>query len=204
VRWAAVVVVLGLAAPVHATVYAYTDRDGVMHLTNLPDDPRYRPYPLTGKNNTFNWQDDIGKLRRVHRLDVVSYDELIIEAARYYTLPPALVKAVVAVESSFEPAAVSHAGAQGLMQLIPSTARAMQVRDAFDPRDNVYGGARYLRVLANKFEGSVRLTVAAYNAGPKRVSRARGVPNIEETQQYVRRVLTLYQHYLSNWDPGAR
>ena len=79
----------------------------------------------------------------------------------------------------------------------------MHVRDPFDPRDNVYGGARYLRVLANEFEGNVRLTVAAYNAGPKRVARVGGVPNIAETQTYVRRVLTLYQHYLSTWDPGV-
>ncbi len=118
-------------------------------------------------------------------------------------MPPSLVTALVAVVSSFEPAAFSHAGAQGLMQLIPSTARAMQVRDPFDPRDNVYGGVRYLRVLANEFGGSVRLTVAAYNAGPKRVRRARGVPNIAETETYVRRVLTLYEHYLSTWDPGS-
>ena len=203
IRAAVWVVSVAVAAPAGATMYAYTDKDGVLHLTNIPDDPRYRPYPLEGKQNTFRWQDDLGKLRRVHRVDVDAYDDLIVEAARYYTLPPALVKAVVAVESSFEPAAVSHAGAQGLMQQIPSTARAMQVRDPFDPRDNVYGGVRYLRVLANEFGGSVRLTVAAYNAGPKRVRRARGVPNIAETETYVRRVLTLYEHYLSTWDPGS-
>lgn len=202
-RVAVCLALLAVAAPASATVFAYTDKDGVIHLTNIPNDPRYRPYPLSGKNNTFKWQDDIGKLRRVHKVDVQSYDELIVEAALYYTLPPALVKAVVAVESSFEPAAVSHAGAQGLMQLIPSTARAMQVRDPFDPRDNIYGGARYLRIMANEFKGNVRLTVAAYNAGPKRVTRAGGVPEIDETQRYVRRVLTLYQHYLSNWHPGA-
>jgi len=202
-RAATFFLLFGLATPVRATVYAYTDKEGVIHLTNIPDDPRYRPFPLEGKSNTFEWQD-IGKLRRVHRVDVESYDALIIEAARYYTLPPALVKAVVAVESSFEPAAVSHAGAQGLMQLIGSTARAMHVRDPFDPRDNVFGGVRYLRVLANEFEGNVRLTVAAYNAGPHRVARAGGVPEIEETKRYVRRVLSLYKHYLSTWNPGAR
>jgi soluble lytic murein transglycosylase-like protein len=204
IRGAAFLLVLGLAAPARATVYAYTDKDGTIHLTNIPDDPRYRPYPVEGKNNTFRWQDDIGKLRKVHRVDVDAYDLLIVEAAQYYTLPPALVKAVVAVESSFEPAAVSHAGAQGLMQLIPRTARQMQVRDPFDPRDNIYGGARYLRVLANEFPGSVPLTVAAYNAGPERVTRAGGVPRIPETQTYVRRVLTLYKHYLKTWDPGDR
>jgi hypothetical protein len=196
--------VLGVAAPAAATVYAYTDRDGVMHFTNIPDDLRYRPYPLPGKQNTFEWQDDVGRLRRVHRVDIDSYDRLIVEAAAYYSLPAALVKAVVAVESSFEPAAVSHAGAQGLMQLIPSTARAMHVQDSFDPRDNIYGGTRYLRVLANEFTGDVRLTLAAYNAGPERVRRVGDVPNIPETRRYVRRVLTLYKHYLATWKPGER
>ncbi|OGQ83920.1 MAG: hypothetical protein A2289_25945 [Deltaproteobacteria bacterium RIFOXYA12_FULL_58_15] len=193
------------AAPTLAAVYSFVDKEGVLHLTNISDDPRSRPYPLEGKENTFTWRDDLGKMQKVHRTDVTRYDDLIIEAARYYSLPPALVKAVIAVESSFEAAAVSHAGAQGLMQLIPSTARAMHVIEPFDCRDNVYGGARYLRVMANHFDGNVRLTVAAYNAGPKNVENAGGaVPAIDETQRYVRRVLALYRHYLSTWKAGAR
>ena len=133
-----------------------------------------------------------------------TYDLIIIEAARYYSLPPALVKAVVAVESSFEPAAVSHAGAQGLMQLIPRTARAMHVRDVFDPRGNVFGGARYLRILANQFNGDIRRTLSAYNAGPRAVERAGGVPHIDETRKYLRRVLALYHHYLKTWSSGLK
>jgi soluble lytic murein transglycosylase-like protein len=89
------------------------------------------------------------------------------------------------------------------MQLIPSTARAMQVRDPFDPRDNVYGGTRYLRVLANQFNGNVRLTVAAYNAGPEAVKKAAGVPPFKETQKYVPRVLRLYRHYLPTMVCGS-
>lgn len=198
-----VAVTLCSAGTALADVYAYVDKEGVLHLTNLPDDPRYRPYPLKNKKNTFTWRDDLGKLREVYRVGVQDYDELITEAASYYSLPPALVKAVVAVESSFEPAAVSHAGAQGLMQLIPATAREMQVSDPFDPEDNIYGGSRYLRVLANQFDGDVRLTVAAYNAGPRAVEKAGAVPNIYETRKYVRRVLALYRHYLKTWYPGA-
>ncbi|MBI3178817.1 MAG: lytic transglycosylase domain-containing protein [Deltaproteobacteria bacterium] len=194
----AVALAAGLApTSARAEIYAFTDPDGVIHITNIPDDPRYRPYPLEGSNNTFEWKDDVGKLRRVHRVHIDKYDAVIREAAQYYSLPAPLVKAVIAVESSFEPEAVSHAGAVGLMQLIPSTARAMHVRDPFDPRDNIYGGVRYLRVLANQFGGDVRLTVAAYNAGPKAVERAKGVPNIQETKQYLARVLTLYHHYAS-------
>jgi hypothetical protein len=205
-RWLAATsfLVLNTGVVARAAVYAYTDEGGVIHLTNIPDDARYRPYPLDGKQNAFRWQDGVGRLRKVHRVDVTRYDALIVEAARYYSLPPALIKAVMAVESSFEPAAVSHAGAQGLMQLIPKTARDMHVHDPFDPRDNVYGGARYLRIMANRFAGDVRKTVAAYNAGPRTVESAGGVPNIPETRRYVRRVLVLFRHYLSAWPNGAR
>ncbi len=184
-----------IAGSARAELYSFTDAEGVIHITNIPDDPRYRPYPLEGTSNTFEWKDDVGKLMKVHRLHVAKYDQLIDEAAHYYSLPASLVKAMIAVESSFEPEAVSHAGAAGLMQLMPSTARAMHVRDVFDPRDNIFGGVRYLRVLANQFAGDVRLSVAAYNAGPKAVERAGGVPNLPETKQYVVRVLTLYRHY---------
>ncbi|MEE8408733.1 MAG: lytic transglycosylase domain-containing protein [Myxococcota bacterium] len=180
-----------------AELYTFTDGDGVIHFTNLPNDPRYRRHTVNGKQNSFTWEDNLGQLRTIHRVNIGKYDALIIEAARYYTLPPALVKAVAAVESSFEPSAVSHAGAQGLMQLIPSTAIAMQVRDPFMPRDNVYGGTRYLRILANRFGGDVRLTLAAYNAGPTAVSKAGGVPDNPETKRYVPRVLRLYRYYLS-------
>jgi len=188
----------------HAELYSFVDEEGVLHFTNIPDDPRYEPYRAEGKRNTFDWKDDVGALRKVHRVDVTEFDALLIEAARYYSLPPALAKAVAAVESSFEPAAVSPAGAQGLMQLIPATARAMQVADSFDARQNIYGGTRYLRILANRFKGDVRLTVAAYNAGPEAVERAGGVPAIHETETYVKRVLALYRHYLQTWGPGAR
>lgn len=191
------VAVFGVAQKVHAELYSFTDKDGVVHFTNLPDDPRYRPYKLG--DNTFQWTDELGTMQKVHRVDIKDYDELIVEASRYYSLPPALVKAVIAVESSFEPQAISPAGAQGLMQLIPQTAKEMFVENVFSPRDNVYGGTRYLRVLANQFRGDVRLTVAAYNAGPSAVEKARAVPNIPETVTYVQRVLRLYHHYLSNW-----
>lgn len=187
---------------VHASgaLYSYVDKDGVLHFTNLPEDPRTRPHQKKGKDNTFVWKDPVGRLRTVHRIDVIRYDGLILEAAKYYSLPPELIKAMVAVESSFESAAVSHAGARGLMQLIPSTARAMAVRDVFDPKQNIYGGCRYLRLMANRFEGNVALSVAAYNAGPEAVERAGGMPPLTETQRYVQRVLRLFQYYLETWD----
>ncbi|MEO1174079.1 MAG: lytic transglycosylase domain-containing protein [Myxococcota bacterium] len=195
---AAALLVLGWAGSARAELYTWTDADGVVHFTNVK--------PGAAKQSgahTYDVNQD-GFVQRFQRVDVVVYDALITEAARYYSLPPPLVKAVVAAESAFDPKALSHAGAQGLMQLIPSTAREMHVRDPFDPRQNVYGGARYLRILANRFEGDVKLTAAGYNAGPEAVERAGGkVPNYDETQVYVKRVLKLYEHYRKNWRPPA-
>jgi soluble lytic murein transglycosylase-like protein len=106
------------------------------------------------------------------------------------------------VESNYDPRAVSQTGAQGLMQLMPETALRMQVRDAFDPRENIFGGTRYLRVLANMFNGDLTLTVAGYNAGEAAVVRYAGIPPFEETQGYVTRVLTYYRRYRTMGDPA--
>ena len=183
-----------------AEIYKYTAEDGSIVFTNIA--PKSLKKTEAKKRNTFDWTDKLGVLRRVHRVDVNTYDKLIIEAARYYTLPPALIKAMIAVESSFEPTAVSPAGAQGLMQLMPPTAKAMQVYDSFDPKANVFGGTRYLRLLTNDFDGNIQKTVAAYNAGPGAVKRYKGIPNYPETQKYVKRVLKLYRHYLKHWPEG--
>jgi soluble lytic murein transglycosylase-like protein len=184
-----------LLAPTRARaeLYTYTDEQGVIHFTNLPPE---KPHAVGKTRNTYV-TDDLGADRKLHRVDVNDFDGIINEAARYYSLPPALVKAVIAVESFFDAGAVSPRGARGLMQLIPETAAEMFVRDAFDARDNIYGGARYLRVLANRFSGDLRLTIAAYNAGPTVVEKARDVPAIDETRSYVQRVMALYKHYLT-------
>jgi soluble lytic murein transglycosylase-like protein len=123
------------------------------------------------------------------------YAEHIQEASRLYHLPQALLRAVIQVESNFDPRAVSPANAQGLMQLLPATAERMSVVDLLDPRQNILGGARFLRVLANTFNGDLHLTLAAYNAGPGAVARHGGIPPYAETQNYVAKVLELYQSY---------
>lgn len=120
------------------------------------------------------------------------YDTIIAEAARLYQLPADFIRAVVKVESNFNPNVVSRTGAMGLMQLMPGTARSMGVSNPFDPRQNIFGGSRYLRFLANTFNGDLVLTVAAYNAGEGAVMRYRGVPPYDETRRYVQRVI---QHY---------
>jgi len=118
--------------------------------------------------------------------------ETVQRAATFYQLPPELLWAVIKVESNFRDQAVSPAGAIGLMQLMPSTARAIGLRNARDPVQNILGGAYYLRNLANRFEGDLYFTLAAYNAGPGAVQRYRGVPPYPETQSYVRQVLSYY------------
>jgi len=121
-----------------------------------------------------------------------SYASTVQWAADYYQLPVTLLWAVIKVESNFDSDARSRAGAQGLMQLMPGTASDLGVRDPFDPYQNIFGGARYLRLLANRFAGDLQYTLAGYNAGPYAVQRAGGVPNYPETIGYVRKVLGYY------------
>ena len=123
------------------------------------------------------------------------YDNWIREAAALYQIPEALIRAVIRVESDFDPRAVSPANARGLMQMIPETAERMLVADVFDPRQNIFGGVRYLRVLANTFNGDLALTVAAYNAGEGAVTRHGGIPPYPETQDYVVKVIGYYRQY---------
>ncbi|HEY8945273.1 MAG TPA: lytic transglycosylase domain-containing protein, partial [Polyangiaceae bacterium] len=123
------------------------------------------------------------------------YDAHILEAATLYQIPVELVRAVIKVESDFDPRAVSPADARGLMQLIPPTASRMLVTDVFDPRENIFGGTRYLRVLANMFNGDLELTLAGYNAGEGAVMRHGGIPPYAETVDYVARVLSYYRLY---------
>jgi Transglycosylase SLT domain len=124
------------------------------------------------------------------------YDQLITAQAQEHGLEPALVKAVIKCESSFNPSAQSPRGAQGLMQLMPSTQAMLGVLEPFDPRHNVAAGVRYLAMLKETFSGDLTLALAAYNAGPQTVIAAGyTVPQIAETQQYVRCVSTAYEHY---------
>mgnify|MGYP000845562360 CR=1 FL=1 len=123
------------------------------------------------------------------------FDAHIREAAQLYQLPEALIRAVIKQESDFNPYSVSTSNAMGLMQLLPSTAASMNVSDPFEPRQNILGGTRFLRLLANTFNGDLVLTVAAYNAGAGAVIRYGAVPPYEETQHYVRQVLRYYYEF---------
>jgi soluble lytic murein transglycosylase-like protein len=170
----------------HADIYKYTDAEGVIHLTNVPTDPDV-PYVLVMKEKRVIFQ---------LKGNIAGYDALIAKAAEKYRVDPFLVKAVIKAESNFNHKAVSPVGARGLMQLMPSTAAALQVKDSFHPETNIDGGVRYLRYLLNIFNGNLPLVLAAYNAGENAVMRHNNrIPPYPETQTYVRRVLNYFDGY---------
>ncbi len=196
-------VVLGvLPLSASADIYQWTDADGVVHFTNRPTaNPTAKVYlkataaaPVVAGNvvrpgvTPFAPQDrDVTRYTR--------YDEYIRQAATLYQIPEQLVRAVMKVESDYDPRAVSYAGATGLMQLMPGTAERMQVKDIRDPRENIFGGVRYLRVLANMFNGDLDLTVAGYNAGEGAVMQYGGIPPYAQTKDYVVKVTSFYRRY---------
>ncbi|MFW5966658.1 MAG: lytic transglycosylase domain-containing protein [Persicimonas sp.] len=122
------------------------------------------------------------------------FDDIIEEASEAYDVPFGFIKAVIRVESNFQPGAVSGAGAQGLMQLMPRTAESLNVTDPFDVRQNIFGGARFLRVLIDRYEGDINLILAAYNAGDVAVTRYKGIP-YPKTRDYVASVFHWYKIY---------
>ena len=167
----------------NAEIYQYVDARGTISLTNVPSDHRYRRVDALTS--------------RLH--SVMSERELEPVISRYslqHQLHPALIRAVIKAESDFDAMAVSRAGAAGLMQLMPQTAVRMDVRDVYDPDDNIGGGTKYLRQLLDRFHGNLPLALAAYNAGEHVVDRYRALPPIDETRQYVRKVLRYYRTFL--------
>lgn len=182
----AALLVLGApwAAAAGGAIFSYTDADGITHFTNVPrGDKRYKPV----QRRTFRHRN-----YRAPKRD--TYDTLIQSTAAEYGIPPALVKAVIAAESAFNPTAVSRAGAQGLMQLMPGTAAALGVSDSLVPEENVRGGVTYLRLMIERY-GDLSRALAAYNAGPGAVDKYGGIPPYRETKDYVARVLSYYRQY---------
>ena len=159
------------------TIYHFQDKSGTVHLSDIRTRDEYRPY------FTF---------RIPESADRSQIAVFIARAAKLNGVDPALVTAMVEVESGFSVRAVSPKGAQGLMQIMPGTARDLKLTDSFDAAKNIEAGTRYLRQLMDRFGGDVKLALAAYNAGPGTVSRHGGVPPIAETRQYIEKVRGRY------------
>lgn len=182
-----------------ADIYTWTDKNGVVHFSNdKPKGAKLYVKSTPRKKKRSGVKPVMPSDRSVERF--TRYNQWIREAATLYQIPEELIRAVIKVESDYDPRAVSSAGAQGLMQLMPPTALRMQIRDSFDPRLNIFGGVRYLRILANHFNGDIELTVAGYNAGEGAVMRYGGIPPYEETQHYVMKVLYYYHRFRTTRD----
>ncbi|WP_417915110.1 transglycosylase SLT domain-containing protein [Candidatus Electronema sp. JM] len=195
---------LSCAGQAQGEICKYTDERGVVHYTNVSGDKRCKPVNYSVFSNQPRltittapevYRIDRRQLRFGTTVEPNGFDYHIQQAARLHQVDPLLVKAVIKTESGFNRYAVSSKGAQGLMQLMPGTARYLNVNDPFDPWQNIYGGTRYLREMLDNFNGNIQLSLAAYNAGPNKVLRSGGIPQIPETVDYVGKVIREYRSY---------
>jgi soluble lytic murein transglycosylase-like protein len=190
--WIGLVGALLISQPVGAEIYKYEDLDGNILFTDTPVKGKYKLLWRSGSGTKPKRAKSRAKLT-TYRENVARYTPLIEEIAKQTRLYPELLHAVVRAESAYNPNAVSHAGAVGLMQLMPATARRYGVIDSRDPRANLEGGARYLRDLLTRYRNNLKLALAAYNAGENAVKRyGNKIPPFPETQTYVKRVIGFY------------
>lgn len=188
-RWRIVIVAVVLFFLVFsiakAQIYQYRDKNGVLHFTNVPTHsvtsaPRYKRYGRSGSN-----------VRPKHS----PYDHYIREASSQFGVTYPLLKAIVRAESDFNPKAVSSKGAVGLMQIMPQNFKRLNLKNPYDPRQNVMAGAKYFRSLLNRYDGRIKMALAAYNAGPTAVEHYQKIPPYPETQAYVVKVMRFYRAY---------
>lgn len=178
-----------LSGPLQAGIYTFSDANGVLHFTNKPSYPQY-----SGMKRVAYMPEPSS--RRARPVNPERFSPLVEQAARAYQIDQGLLHAVITVESGYDPSAVSHKGAVGLMQLMPQTARRYGVRNMYDPAQNIQGGARYLHDLMEKFNNDLPLALAAYNAGEDAVAQhGNRIPPYRETRSYVPRVLDYYRQY---------
>ena len=182
-KWLLALVMLApFARPVCADIYRYVDEDGIIHFSNVPNHYRYRLYISDGNMDYQAYFD--------------RYDKIIRQAARKHGVDSSLIKAVIRAESDFDKHAVSSKGAQGLMQLMPETAKELEVEDSFDPKENIHAGVRYLKRQLKNFQNDVSLALAAYNAGENAVRRyGHRIPPYKETRTFVDRVLRYWDEF---------
>jgi len=203
-----VVLTLGTGGEARADIYSWTDSDGVVHYTNVkPKGSGKKKWKKVMDEAPARGSKAAARRGDCERCDVVPssdssperftrYDEYILEASDLYKIPVALIRAVIKVESDYDPKVVSSMGAKGLMQLMPDVEKDMGVSQVFDPRENILGGTRLLRWLANRFDGDLVLTIAGYHAGAGSLKKYGNiVPPYKNTRKYLKMVLDRYYEY---------
>jgi soluble lytic murein transglycosylase-like protein len=197
VRMLSLVIGMMLAASAslaRADIYSFVDDDGVTHFSNVPTDPRFQFLLASPADRTQSGQAYSPALLAKS----VQFDPIIEKAALAASVEADLLRAVIVVESGFNARAVSKAGAVGLMQLMPATAKRFGATDRYDPTQNVHAGARYLKSLIDRYGKDIELALAAYNAGEDAVDRCgRCIPAFRETQAYVPKVLSVYDRLVA-------
>jgi soluble lytic murein transglycosylase-like protein len=196
-----VTLLMAAGAAAHTRIYTYVDADGLKHFTDRPDDNRYRLLVLPPNARTESGE----RYSPALLAKAAQYDSIIENAASAASIEPNLLRAVIVVESGFNSRALSQRGAVGLMQLMPATGSRFGVANLYDPRENIRGGASYLKFLMNRFGQDVRLVLAAYNAGEDAVVRNGGrIPPYQETMAYVPKVLKVYRMLADRPQRGGR
>ena len=185
------------AGPALADIYMFKDERGVVHFTNIPSgDKRYRMVRKEESTSDYSRAAGLPQYVLPTAELIRQYSAIVETAAKYHGVDVALVHAVITAESGYNPRAVSRAGAQGIMQLMPDTARRFGVQNSFDASQNIHGGVKYLRELLTMFNGNRELALAAYNAGENAVIRAGNrIPPYAETVHYVPKVLGFYRRF---------
>lgn len=161
----------------------YVDNNGVLHFTNVPTSNKYNLYMRERPKAS------------ISSFPSTRYDAIISKASRHHGISFPLLKAIIKVESDFNPRAISKKGAKGLMQLMPENIKKLKIKNPFDPSENIMGGALYFKRLLERFDGKLQLTLAAYNAGPSQVDRYNRIPPFKETEDYIRKVMSYYYAY---------
>jgi soluble lytic murein transglycosylase-like protein len=164
-------------------IYKYIDSNGIVHFTNTPTSTDYKLY-IKEKTQIIQ-----------QRISTKKYDDIIKKAQKRYGVEFSLIKAVIQVESGFDPKAVSKRGAKGLMQIMPDNYKNLFVKDPFNPSQNIMGGTLYLQRLLKRYKNKLPLALAAYNAGPQAVDKYKRIPPFKETQNFVRKVMETYSRY---------
>jgi len=205
-----ILMLIVLAIPEYsaAALFTYVDDHGLRHYTNVAGDSRARPIHLGDQQKTtYRPRAQIQLSRRCSKPVKPQYrpqqkavsgtgiEDQIRRVSLKHRIDPLLIKAIIKTESNFNQFAISSHGAQGLMQLMPETAKDLQVTNPFDAYQNISGGTRYFRNLLDNYQGNLQLSLAAYNAGPGRVDRCGAIPRIPETIAYVHKVLRHYRAY---------